>query len=110
MVEFLELWRKGNYGEMARRLSPVLWNEFSENVRFIQDEYASRELHGYSIKAIVDEAPAVSEVTCEIVSEEAAGIVRCESVFRLVVSVGGEIGGVQGQDGAEWGLVNWRAG
>jgi hypothetical protein len=108
-VEFVTFWRDRNYGQMARCLSPVLWTDFRECVRAIRDEYEHSQLIDFELLRVADALPAATDVTFRLTiagtHEESK---PREASYRLVVSVGGELGVVRGTAGATWGLVTAR--
>lgn len=71
VIEYLALWRRRNYGGMAR----LFWKKMAESsktyVREIREQFEYVDFESYSLDRIVDEAPAITEVDVETKGNEA---------------------------------------
>ncbi len=62
VLEFLDFWKKKNYGGMSQLFSDLLIHNPKSFVRDIRFEYENFELLDYRIVGINDEAPSISEI------------------------------------------------
>lgn len=83
VVECLGLWKRRNYGGMAKLFWKKLAESSREHVREVREQFDSTVVESYSLSRVVDEAPAISEVEASI----ADGALASEAIrwtFRLI--------------------------
>jgi len=68
VLNFLALWKRRNYGGMAK----LFWRKLTETskgyVREVREQFESTKVESYSLRRIVDEAPAIAEINAETVA------------------------------------------
>lgn len=109
IVEFLHLWKKKNYGHMAR----CVWSLFQRKdlAKRVRKTYGDYELKSFELVEVIDEAPSISEVIVQLKYELKDKIVANQVKFRLTINEA-EDGRIRmrGMSGATWGIVNWEYG
>lgn len=63
LIEFLELINKKNYGEMARRVTSLVSFAEKQKAGELRVKFKDIEIQKFCIDEIVDQAPAISEIT-----------------------------------------------
>ena len=109
LVTFLCFWKKRNYGKMADFLLHWLKTTSGKDAGRVRDHYSSSKLREFEIKHIVDEAPAITEITVKLWFEGEENTTK-EVSFCLVNE---DIGGnptIRGKSGSQWRISNWGHG
>lgn len=105
VLEFLALWKKRNYGHMAQ----LFWREVAGSpkkyARDVRERYGIVDLTAYSILRIVDEAPAIAEITAQI-TESSSG--TRDLTFRLIREDGDGDPVPANLEGGTWRIVWMR--
>jgi hypothetical protein len=82
-VEDQTLWKRRNYGGMAK----LFWSKLTETSkghgREVREQSEGTDLESYSLRRIVDEAPAIAEVDAGIVDAGTDSRATCWT-FRLI--------------------------
>lgn len=83
VLECLALWKRRNYGGMAK----LFWSKLTEtskgHVREVREQFEGSDVESYSLRRIVDEAPAIAEVDAGIVDAGTDSRATCWT-FRLI--------------------------
>jgi len=87
LVEFFEYWSKDNFGKIAQMLDhqslkekPI--NSIAGELR--RDIFNNKEIKGYKILNIVDEASAISEITVNLTIQKENKDISREITFRMI--------------------------
>lgn len=106
-VEFLKYWKTRNYGYMARCISVKIGHPISELPALIREEYFGKHLTTWSLREIIDGAPAITVISIQAVYEENEQ--SCEKLLeaRLICEDDDDFGVVRGKPGSRWALVTW---
>jgi hypothetical protein len=107
MAEYLNLWKNRNYGDMAKCLNFILFDNPNEMPPLIRNKYASKKLKLFEFTEIKDDAPAVSEIQTRLIYEE-NNIEHEKSIrFRLLNLNKKELC-VRGEPNSVWVVQNWN--
>ncbi|MBL8189380.1 MAG: hypothetical protein JNK38_15330 [Acidobacteria bacterium] len=109
LVEFLCFWKKCNYGKMVDFLLNWLKTTPGKDAGRVKNHYASSKLRIFEIKEIVDEAPAITEITVKLWYEEGQDVTK-EVTFRLVNEGVDGNPTIRGKSGSQWHISNWGHG
>lgn len=109
LVEFLCFWKKCNYGKMANFLLNWLKTTSGKDAGRVKNHYASSKLCTFEIKAIIDEAPAISEISVTLWYEGESSLTK-EVTFRLVNEDSDGNPTIRGKLGSQWHIANWGHG
>ena len=66
VVIFLHLWKRKNFGDMARLLPPTFRERLSKAAGEMRAEFVDKALESFEIREILDKAPAISEITVTV--------------------------------------------
>lgn len=108
VVEFLELWKRGNYGHMARLLQGVTPDKIGRRAAQIRRDVEGRTLDSFSIAEVKDDAPAISVVEVELQTRQINTgeiSVSTKSVRVLFQNESGDPM-TRGMKGGKWSLVD----
>jgi hypothetical protein len=102
LVDFLEFWRKRNYGKMADLCSTILEPNKKKFAGEIASEYRGFDLIGYNLLEIKDEAPSISEIKLSINSNNSY-----EKTVRMIFEdcYGNPV--TRGDSGGKWKVISW---
>jgi hypothetical protein len=84
LVEFLNAWKSQNYGVMAKRTDPFGSGTVNARAGELRDYYKDLHLHDFTIQAIVDTAPAATEITVRGCGIQYEKPFDTSGTFRLV--------------------------
>jgi len=86
LVEFLNYWKKNNYGYMAKCLSAIWFRYESENevISRIREIYVSRKLKQFRLERSIDDAPAITLIKVRLWCEENNKSTETEIEVRLI--------------------------
>ncbi len=83
VLEFLTFWKKRNYGKMAELLQEKKAKNLQTSVREVRQQFENYMVKDYSIKRIVDAAPAIAQIDVEVsLSSDSISVPRW--TFRLI--------------------------
>ena len=68
-ARFAELWKKNNYGEIAKQIHHISKTNFKEDVRLVRQTFEGRRLLEFKLTEIKDCAAAVTEVFMDVTFE-----------------------------------------
>jgi len=106
--ETVKSWQNRNYGNIARSIHRFSSKEVNINVEAgnIRKDLQNKILHSFQIKSIKDEAPAISEITMDIVYELNSQKRSKEIVMRMICkSKDGSIA-LNGNQDIYWELID----
>lgn len=106
VIEFIELWKKNNYGYMSNLVSHLM--RTSELVVDVRNHYKSKLLGKYEIVEIIDEAPAISEIKLKVNYIVDNNEVEKEIIFRMICEDANGDPIVRDKEGSEWTILNWN--
>jgi len=66
VVKLLHLWKRRNYGEMAKLLPPPFRERLSRAAGEMRQDFGDKQLESFEIQEIRDEASAISEVRVRV--------------------------------------------
>lgn len=107
MAEYLNLWKNRNYGDMAKCLNFLLFDNSPEMPLLIRNKYASKKLKQFEFIEIIDEAPAITEIQTKLVYEENDSEHEKSIRFRLLNLNKKELC-VRGEPNSVWVVQNWN--
>lgn len=103
VAKLLDLWRRRNYGEMAKLLPPSFRDRPPKAAGTMRQEFGDKQLDSFEIVEIRDEAPAISEVRVDVRFLENGrprqGRLECRVICH---SRDDENTACRGDDGASW--------
>lgn len=109
VVEFLNLWRKNNYGHMAKCVWSFL--QRTDMAKRLREAYQGFTLNAFELVEIIDKAPAISEVVVRLIYQHNGESVVNEVTFRLVINESPDGQAMmRGMPSASWGITNWESG
>lgn len=102
VAKLLHLWKRRNYGDMAKILPPAFRERLSKASGDMREEFGDKQLESFEIQEIRDEAPAISEITARVTyiwdGHEEYGTLECRV---LSYDEDGELC-LPSSDGAAW--------
>jgi hypothetical protein len=107
LVEYFDLWKRKNYGWMAKCADPCALEQDNLAPREVCDVFSSRKLQSFSISEIRDTAPALSEIDVTVTFEVNGEIVTSEIVVEMSYRGPDEWLATR-TDPGEWRVSNWR--
>jgi hypothetical protein len=107
MAEYLNLWKNRNYGDMAKCLNFLLFDNPHEMPPLIRKKYSSKKLKLFEFIEIFDEAPAITEIQTKLVYEENDSEHEKSIRFRLLNLNKKELC-VRGEPNSVWVVQNWN--
>ena len=108
VVEYLDLWRRKNYGHMAHHIAPKFSPSPNIAAARVREAFASKALLEFELLTITDEAPAVSVVRMRVRFKEGGAEIDKEVDFRLVNIDSEGSAEIAGKPGTDWRLVFWQ--
>lgn len=87
LVEFFEYWQDRNFGFIANKMDHRTLNSYSIGKIagiFSREIFSDKKLVSYKILSIIDEAPAISEITSELTIQKDENIISKEITFRMI--------------------------
>lgn len=86
VATFLDYWHRRNYGGMATCLPEAYRGKLSKAAGEAREMYGVKELVSFEFKQIKDEAPAITEITAQIVykedEEQKQAWLHCRLIFQ----------------------------
>lgn len=107
MAEYLNLWKNRNYGDMAKCLNFLLFDNPNEMPPLIRNKYASKKLKLFDFIEIFDEAPAITEIQTSLIYEENDSEHEKSIRFRLLNLNKKELC-IRGEPNSVWVVQNWN--
>jgi hypothetical protein len=107
MAEYLNFWKKNNYGNMAKCLNFFLHDDPHEMPPLIRKKYTSKKLKLFEFIEIKDNAPAVTEIQTKLIYEENNTLCEKSIRFRLL-NLNKEGLCVRGEPNSVWVVQNWN--
>lgn len=107
MAEYLNLWKNRNYGDMAKCLNFLLFDNSPEMPLLIRNKYASKKLKLFEFIEIKDDAPAITEIQTKLIYEENNKEHEKSIRFRLLNLNKKELC-VRGEPNSVWVVQNWN--
>lgn len=107
-LEIVESWKNKNYGKIVKLIHRFSDKEINIGVEAgkIRRELSDKELNSFKIVSIKDEAPAISEVTMDIVYD-LNGIDKSKRiVLRLICKADDGQMGMNGKDNVTWEFID----
>ncbi|NHF60356.1 hypothetical protein FK220_013460 [Flavobacteriaceae bacterium TP-CH-4] len=107
-IEIIKNWEKKNYGKLAQLIHRIGEKEINIGVEAgkIRKELENKELKSYRLKSIIDEAPAISEISIDIDYDLNGEIRTKEIVIRLICKdEDGEMG-MNGKENMNWEFID----
>lgn len=84
VVKLLHLWKRRNYGDMAKILPPSFREVLSKAAGDMREEFGDKQLEAFEIQEIRDEAPAISEIKVRVTyiwdGHEEEGTLECRLI------------------------------
>jgi len=107
LTEYLDYWKKRNFGFMARCIAPIFGPPSKIAPARLREEFEYKKLISFELKEIRDEAAAITVINTKIQFEVDGQPTETQFVFRLVNSDENGQPATRGKPGSEWGLVFW---
>ncbi len=109
LVEFLEFWKRRNYG----RMSPFLYKERGiqpkRSAGRVRSDYSTRLLSKFEIVSVFDEAPAITSVVVRCWYESESEVSGDETLeFRMGSYDQADSPVCRGTESASWLVITWR--
>lgn len=82
VIQFLELWKKKNYGYMANIYWPIFFKNGKPNIVEIRNQFQDFIIENYKITKIIDESPAISEIEFECLSNNVKKDYKARLLFE----------------------------
>ncbi len=102
VINFLELWKKNNFGKMAESFSKTITDNYKKYAAEVRSIYGNQVLDDYQIMKIIDEASAISEVNVRLTFSSS---VMKKVTFRCIYERGFADSLPRGFQGGNWKLV-----
>jgi len=104
LIEFIELWKKSNYGFMANFICfDPKYEPKSNVIKTLRRIFDHKNILDYSIVSIEDKAPIISHITLSMLIEHDKNKYSKEIEFRMIYE-GDNV--IHGDKGGQWKLVN----
>lgn len=107
LTEYLDYWKKRNFGFMARCIAPILGPPSKIAPTRVREEFEYKKLISFELKEIHDDAAAITVIDTKIQLEVDGQPTETKFAFRLVNSDEDGQLATRGKPGSEWGLVFW---
>ena len=107
LAEFLELWRRGNDGHMAKKVFGASSDLSRVPAAQVRSVYGQLELITFSITRVEDAAPAVTEVETDLEYLENGSNKSMSHRFRLVYEDAEGNPHMRGHPDGKWWIVTW---
>ena len=107
LAEFMSYWRCRNYGSMAKCLSSLVGHPPSRLPARVREQYHSKQMIGFELVAVTDEAPALTEIRARISYDEGGKQTQRTNRFRMINESQGGAPRVRATPGSRWTLLNW---
>jgi hypothetical protein len=105
LVEFLEVWKQKNYGEMAKRLKDISGDTVSKRAGYVRSDYEMTHVQDFEIKGVMDIAAAVSEITI-VIEYERDGIIDSKEISaRMICEDANGDPAIRGDSCVEWKVI-----
>jgi hypothetical protein len=110
LAEFLELWRRRNYGEMANYVSELDFYFTKENVRprRVREVFGDKVFGSFRLAQIRDEAPAITEIDTLLQYSVDHRTLNHNFTFRLLHEDSTGDATPRGKPGSAWRLIWWE--
>jgi hypothetical protein len=107
LVEYFNYWKVGNYGRMAMCVNPYALDQDNSAPGEVRKVFSSRKLQSFSIRAIRDTAPALSEIDVTVSLEKDGEIITSQIMVEM--SYYGDDGRLATRtEPGRWHVSNWR--
>jgi hypothetical protein len=106
LAEYLELWKRKNYGQMAGCISPFLGPPPNRAAAEVRAAFGTKRLLSFRFSNLTDIAPAITEIDTDLVYEEHSREITKKHQFRMLRAGSDEIPVLDGED-ATWMVVTW---
>ena len=107
LAEYLDYWKKRNFGFMARCIAPTFGPPPKIAPARVREEFERKKLISFEMKEIHDEAAAITVIDTKLQFEVDGQPTETQLAFRLVNSDKGGRPATRGKPGSKWGLVFW---
>lgn len=104
-VEFVEFWKSGNYGEMARRLKDIGRQPISKRAGEVRNDYGATQVDNFEILAITDQAAAITEIKANILFSKENGTKEKEVTIRMICETPKGEPAIRDQCDAIWKII-----
>ena len=87
LVEFFEYWKANNFGKIAQKIDHMNFNRYTLNDlagKLRREIFNNKKIISYKILKIIDEGPALSEITSELVIQKENEIITKKITFRMI--------------------------
>lgn len=105
LAEYLSWWQQRNYGYMARQATMAGLHGLKNAPARIRDEFKSKRLIAYTLESIVDDVPAITVITTNLVMEVEGEIVNQQQQFRILFA--GSDGMAAVLEEGQWAVLTW---
>lgn len=107
-IEIAESWKNKNYGNIARLIHRFTDKEVNIGMEAgkIRRELEYKQLNSFEIKSIKDEAPAISEITIDIVYELNGEEKSKEVILRMICKADDGEMGMNGKENMNWKFID----
>jgi hypothetical protein len=107
LVEYFTHWERRNYGRMAMCVNPYALEQDNSAPGEVRKVFSSRKLQSFSIRAIRDTAPALSEIDVTALLEKDGEITTSQCVVEMSYYGADEWLATRTEPG-RWYVSNWR--
>ena len=107
LAEFLNYWKDGNYGFMAKRSLASIGSKVPANPGDLNHAYSKRVLKAFEFEAVKDQAAAITVITTKLIYEEYSHEIERQFEFRLINLDSKRNAQVRGQPECSWFILNW---
>ncbi len=107
LAEFLNYWKDGNYGFMAKRSLASIGSKVPADPGDLNHAYSKRVLKAFEFEAVKDQAAAITVITTKLIYEEYSHEIERQFEFRLINLDSKRNAQVRGQPECSWFILNW---